>query len=239
MANNSGTYTYYAQFGEYVDLFRGVTRVWIADGTAEKPGTAGALYAMYNDEQVQELGFVSDYNEAKEYFAELGISLTYAQWIEILANTPTNADTASRKAQEANNSSVSAASSASKAATSESNAAASKGAAETAKQNAQSAATMAARWATGSVLGSPSETNNSQYYSEQAQQYKEQSGRYSEDAGRSALTADARARDAEGWATGSTGGSYSPTNNAKYYSDRAAELIQNIATKAEIDNLFS
>lgn len=92
MANNStGNYTFYPKFSEYVNIYHGVIKVWIADGTAANPGTPGKLYAEYSDDRIQELGYVSDYETAKQYFADLGIDLTYDQWVELLARTPENA----------------------------------------------------------------------------------------------------------------------------------------------------
>lgn len=87
----SGEYTFYPKFSEFVTLYRGVVRVWIADGTSVNPGTPGKLYAEYIDGIVTELGYVSDYEEAKKYFADLGIQLTYPEWVAILAATPENA----------------------------------------------------------------------------------------------------------------------------------------------------
>lgn len=87
----SGEYTFYPKFSEFVTLYRGVIRVWIADGTQLNPGTNGKLYAEYVDGAVQELGYVSDYETARQYFAELGISLTYPEWVSLLAHTPENA----------------------------------------------------------------------------------------------------------------------------------------------------
>lgn len=87
----SGEYTFYPKFSEFVTLYRGVARVWIADGTSLHPGVAGKLYAEYIDGLIQDLGYVSDYEEAKKYFADLGISLTYEEWIAMLAAMPENA----------------------------------------------------------------------------------------------------------------------------------------------------
>lgn len=86
---NTGYYTFYPKFQEFVTLYRGVVRVWIGDGIST--GTAGYLYAEYMDGLVQQLGFVSDYEEAKKYFADLGIDLTYPEWVERLAQMPENA----------------------------------------------------------------------------------------------------------------------------------------------------
>ena len=86
---SSGSYTFYPHFQEFVTLYRGVIRVWIGDGIST--GTAGYLYAEYMDGSMQQLGFVSDYEEAKKYFSDLGINLTYAEWVAILARTPENA----------------------------------------------------------------------------------------------------------------------------------------------------
>lgn len=87
----SGEYTFYPKFSEFVTLYRGVSRVWIADGTALHQGAPGKLYAEYIDGLIQDLGYVSDYEEAKKYFADLGITLTYPEWVATLAATPENA----------------------------------------------------------------------------------------------------------------------------------------------------
>lgn len=89
MAETNGNYTFYPKFQEFVTLYRGVIRVWIGDG--ETTGTAGMLYAEYQDNVIQQLGYVSDYEEAKKYFADLGINLTYEEWVGILCTTPQNA----------------------------------------------------------------------------------------------------------------------------------------------------
>ena len=86
-----GNYTFYPRFAEYISLYRGVVRVWIEDGSSQDPDRIpGKLYAEYVEGVVQDLGYVSDYNEAKQHFADLGIDLTYPQWVELLANTPNN-----------------------------------------------------------------------------------------------------------------------------------------------------
>lgn len=97
MANNStGVYTFYPTFSDFIPLYRGANAVWIGDGTAvdiehKKGGTAGALYVSYITDEYQELGYVSDYYMAKEIFADLGIDLSYEQWVAILVATPDNA----------------------------------------------------------------------------------------------------------------------------------------------------
>ena len=98
MAESTGNYTFYPRFSEYVTLYRGVVRVWIADGTAEKPGVSGKLYAEYIDGLIEELGYVSDYDTARQYFADLGIELTYPEWVKLLSDTPANADKAKTNA---------------------------------------------------------------------------------------------------------------------------------------------
>lgn len=95
--NSSGVYTFYANFSSSIPLYRGVNAVWIGDGSPvdidhKTGGTAGALYASYVTDEYQELGYVSDYYQAKEYFETLGITLTYEQWVELLCNTPKNAE---------------------------------------------------------------------------------------------------------------------------------------------------
>lgn len=82
-------YTFYPKFQEFVTLYRGVVRVWIGNGI--DTGQAGMLFAEYIDGAIQSLGMVSDYNEAKAYFAELGIDLTYKDWVALLSQTPENA----------------------------------------------------------------------------------------------------------------------------------------------------
>ena len=89
----SGEFTFYPSFDEYVTLYRGVIRVWIANEDETNPGQKGYLYAEYIDGTIQELGPVSDYETAKDYFAHLDppIDLTYGQWADILYHTPDNA----------------------------------------------------------------------------------------------------------------------------------------------------
>lgn len=87
--SSSGTYTFYPTFSDFVTLYRGAVRVWIGDGTT---GVGGKLYVEYNNGTIQDLGYVSDYETAKAYFAELGIELTYEQWVDILVHTPQNAE---------------------------------------------------------------------------------------------------------------------------------------------------
>lgn len=109
MANNGSgqyIYTFTPKFQETATLYAGLTRVWIGDGSN---GEFGYLYAEYSTGRIQNLGLASEYGLAKQYFEDLGKDINYEQWIEILVNTPDNAqtsieskNTAIEKASEAN-----------------------------------------------------------------------------------------------------------------------------------------
>ena len=99
MADSNGSYTFYPSFQEFVTLYQGIVRVWIGDGSSDgspESGDAGALYAEYRNGSIQKVGMVSDYEEARAQFAELGITLTYKEWVALLVATPQNAKDSER-----------------------------------------------------------------------------------------------------------------------------------------------
>lgn len=94
------------EFSEFIPLYNGLIAVFIGDGTSPdiretvdpitgettySGGVAGYLYAKYHDGFWQSVGFISDYEEAKAYFEDLGITFTYPQWIAMIAAMPENA----------------------------------------------------------------------------------------------------------------------------------------------------
>ena len=79
------------QFSEFVPLYRGVENIWVANGTDEKPGTEGYLYAKFVGGIVQELGSIFSYDEAKEIYEAGGGTLTYEKWLQLLLESPKNA----------------------------------------------------------------------------------------------------------------------------------------------------
>ena len=93
----AGEYTFTADFTEFAVMYSGLTNVWIGDGTELdeiqcKGGTAGYLYGKYSNGTVLSIGFVSDYEAARRYYAEHGLdlNLTYDEWIELIKSTPAN-----------------------------------------------------------------------------------------------------------------------------------------------------
>ena len=80
--------TFYPEFGEFVALYRGIDCLWIADGTEEKPGNEGYLYAKYVNGSVKEMGPIFDYDLAKQLYEAEGGDLSYEDWISFLLNAP-------------------------------------------------------------------------------------------------------------------------------------------------------
>lgn len=178
MANNGSgqyIYTFTPKFHETATLYIGLTRLWIGDG---RDGEFGYLYAEYSTGRVQNLGLASEYGLAKKYFEDLGKDINYEQWIEILVNTPDNAqisidskNTAIEKASESSTS-------ANEAEQSNQSALQAKTAAELAQSKAEQAEDNSEAWAVGQIDGIdvPSSHinhhNNSKYYSEQSEASK-------------------------------------------------------------------
>lgn len=92
MSNN--LFEYYPEFAEYITLYRGIEKVWVADGTEQKPGTEGFLYTKLVNGTVQELGSLLSYDTAKQIYAAAGKTLTYETWLQLLLDSPINAVTA-------------------------------------------------------------------------------------------------------------------------------------------------
>ena len=84
-------FTFYPEFQESVTLFRGIESIWIADGTAAKPGKPGYIYARFVNGQEQELDSVLGYEIAKTICEAKGITLTYSDWIETILDAPVTA----------------------------------------------------------------------------------------------------------------------------------------------------
>lgn len=238
-------YTFNADFTEFAVMYTGLIDVWIGDGTEIQSttdqsgvvhysgGTAGFLYGKYSNGSIQSLGFVSDYEKAKEYFAEHGLSLnlTYDEWIEILKDVPVQAANAQLSAQ----------------------------ASEQSNQDSEAWAT-GKRQGTDVSIDDETYHNNSKYYSEQSASSASESAGYANDSNQHALNASAseanalqsatdsassaaeslsHANDSESyralseqWATGGSAGTPSATNNAMYYSQQAANSATNASASA-------
>jgi len=79
MATND-LFTFYPSFSEFLPVYRDVVQIWVGDGVST--GTAGMLYARYQDESVAEIGSVSLYETA----VRNGFNGTPAQWVQAIAN---------------------------------------------------------------------------------------------------------------------------------------------------------
>ena len=105
--NSDYDYTFYVDFKEWIPLFEGLIYVHIGDGTSPDitetideqghstytGGKGGYLYGKYADGYWQDIGFVSDYEAAKKYYADHGIQtdMTYEDWVNYLMAVPNNA----------------------------------------------------------------------------------------------------------------------------------------------------
>ena len=79
MANND-LFTFYPSFNEFLPVYRDVTRVWVGNGTTT--GTAGMLYAEFQDGTYAEIGYVSLYETA----VANGYTGTQQQWVRDIIN---------------------------------------------------------------------------------------------------------------------------------------------------------
>ncbi len=201
MAETNGNYTFYPKFQEFVTLYRGVIRVWIGDG--ETTGTAGMLYAEYQDNVIQQLGYVSDYEQARVYFEELGVDLTYEQWVALLCATPQNArDAESWAVGKINGQDVSSTD-------------------KTYHNNSKYYKEQSGVWATGDGSGLGSPTNNSKYWAEQSKGFtngKDLNGQAMP--ARSQDNAEYFKEETRKW-VGSGEAHASDTDNAIYYKNQA------------------
>lgn len=199
--NSGGVYTFYPKFQEFVTLYRGVNKVWIGNGI--DTGTAGMLYAQYTDDLVQQLGYVSDYEEAKKYFADLGIDLTYPEWVALLAATPENA----RKAESWAIGSISGVPVASTDPTYHNN---------SKYWNEQSHL-----WADFGTTGSPAANNNSKYWAEQSKSYSDGKGLTEQDI-RPTDNSEYYKNQSKLWANnGVQGDAPNATNNSRYWAEQS------------------
>ena len=73
-------FTYYASFNEFLPVYRDVIRVWVGNGSTT--GTAGMLYAEYQDGTYAEIGSVSLYETA----VASGFTGTPQQWVQAIMN---------------------------------------------------------------------------------------------------------------------------------------------------------
>ena len=257
--------TFNVDFTEFMPVYRGLVAVWIGDGTTldtslNKGGTAGCLYSKYHGGMVQNLGFVSDYEQIKAYFADLGVTFTYDEWIELLAVTPANAQTASTNGLKAEGYAVG----------TQDGTAVSSGTyyqnnAKYFKEQADSSATSASSSATSSNTnalksegyalgeqngiavesGSAYYHNNAAYYADNASQSATSANtsqglasNSASAANTSAANANTNALKSEGYAVGTQDGAAVSSgtyyqNNAKYYSDQAATVTIGKADKTD------
>ena len=97
-------YTYNVKFSEFVGFYQGISNIWIGDGSTPvgqtfvdnkgitrcKGGEPGFLYCKANNGAIDEIGYVSDYAEAKKYFEDHSITfdMTYEDWIEYIGTMP-------------------------------------------------------------------------------------------------------------------------------------------------------
>lgn len=243
MAQNEANagYTFYPEFEEAVILYRGVVSIRIGQGQTVDGITykQGFLYAEYVDGLVQEIGPVSSFADAVQNgMAGAGTPYpTLASWIQHIIDTTQNAldaegyavgthagvEVVSPDPAFHNNAKYYAEERAKKWAIGNGT-----DTDPTTTNNARYLASQAAKWATGGTGGTPGDQNNAKWYSQQA---AASASSASEDAGTattkasqastSATNAATSALSAEAWATGSSGGTASATNNAKYWSQQA------------------
>lgn len=79
-----GVFTFRPQFKEFLPSYQFIKNVYIGDGTE---GTAGVLYAVFDDDYVQEVGPVSDYY----YAIQNGYTGTPQEWVALICSLPSAA----------------------------------------------------------------------------------------------------------------------------------------------------
>ena len=225
-------YNFNVDFQEWIPLFEGLVHVHIGDGTSPeiietiidgKPtytgGKAGYLYGKYSDGYWQDIGFVSDYNEAKKYCDDHGITIAnYGDWVNLLMSLPENAVQAKLWAYGRDEGEW------------------------TVGKSSREQANRSMIWAVGSGAdtdnGSP--TNNSKYWAEQSKSYtdgKDLSGNVVQ--ARTTDNAEYFKNLAKDWATKSTkvegnlDSAKTYAENSKTEADRAAVWTQGSTTGSD------
>ena len=87
---NIPSYTFDAQFAEFLKLYRGIDNVWIGHADDTDHGSLnepGVLYAQYIDGNTQKVGPVSGYY----YALQQGFQGTFSEWVQVLLDATQNA----------------------------------------------------------------------------------------------------------------------------------------------------
>ena len=272
---NDSSYTFEPEFIESLPVYQGLIALHIGDGTSETitetvieghvvytGGIGGYLYGKYHNGTWQSIGFVSDYEEAKVYIHDSsGNPISYADWVQLLAATPTNAVTAGEQANRAavwasgssqgngsatNNSkywSQQSQSHATDASTSAGNAASSATAASNSAQTAGTKAQDSEAWAVGKRNGSdvPSSDqtyqNNAKFYANQANTKAQDASNYATAAGNKATEASGYASNASASANAASGSASDAStyaSNAQTSAGNALVSAQNAANSATL-----
>lgn len=200
-------YTFFAKFDEYVPLYRGLTQIWVGTGDPLDPGnpdepaynSAGILYAMYINDQIQTVGPVSDYPLA----LEAGFEGDFHDWIAFMIATEEHVINAEKWAIGKIN------------ATAQDQ--------YTVGNSAKEQAERSAMWAAGTIEGTGTATNNSKYWAEQSKSYtngKDLNNQSVE--ARATDNAEYFKNQAKLWANnGIQGDTPNSTNNSRYWAEQS------------------